>query len=158
MPRETLDKVQQCQAAAHLLTMLSQAQQQGWHEMAAKAATSLLRFVSAIANGAHTASVVPIDKALFLAGTAWQQVCSLLLLEADWLQSYKQVPDAYATKSVASLVTCTDCRPVFRFVAIKRHTWATSASASAPRCAAIAKVQRYVFCRCQKLRGMRLRC
>lgn len=48
--------------------MHSQAQANGWPEMAAKSATSLLRHMAVLRNGAHSASLVPPDKAFYLAG------------------------------------------------------------------------------------------
>ena len=78
MPADALHALRRCHEAAHLLVMHARATEKQWPLIAAKAATALLRFVPAVASGPHTASVVPVDKALYLAGTAWQQVrCAL---------------------------------------------------------------------------------
>ena len=78
--QEALDNVGRAAAAAHLLHMHAAAAAQRRPAAAAKAATSLLRYVAPVATGGAggaTASVVPVDKALYLAGTSWQQARTL---------------------------------------------------------------------------------
>jgi hypothetical protein len=92
VPQEARDQLEACYWAAHYLTMHTLAAQHGWAAVAAKAATSLLRFTAPISVASETrgsgggvatggvASVVPVDKALYLAGTAWQQARTFCLM------------------------------------------------------------------------------
>jgi hypothetical protein len=85
---ESINALQQCCDAARLLSMHAIAMQRGWHALAAKAATSLLRFIVPVATSAgKQMSVVPVDKALYLAGTVWQQVrlCHSYFTIATWI-------------------------------------------------------------------------
>ena len=73
--------LRKCLDALTHLVVLTRAEQNGWHEMAAKAATSLLRFLEPVQVGASEVVLVPADKAFYLAGCAWKKVryCSPLL-------------------------------------------------------------------------------
>ena len=69
-----VDVLQKCMNAFTYLVVLSRAEQNGWQEMAAKAATSLLRFLEPVQVGASEIVLMPADKAFYLAGCAWRKV------------------------------------------------------------------------------------
>ena len=66
--------VRKCLDALTHLVVLTRAEQNGWHELADKAATSLLRFLEPVQLGASEVALVPADKAFYLAGCAWKKV------------------------------------------------------------------------------------
>lgn len=88
MPTEALANLRACHEAAHYLVMHGRAAEHGWRAAAAKAATSLLRYTGAlsIGDGGAAAPVVPLDKALFLAGSAWREVRSAATKRSTWVQ------------------------------------------------------------------------
>jgi hypothetical protein len=65
-----------CQEASHYLVMHNRAKEKAWHEVAAKAATTLLRYTRPVSfsDTGPAAPIVPLDKALFLAGSSWREV------------------------------------------------------------------------------------
>jgi hypothetical protein len=67
--------LKKCLDAATHLVVLSRAEENGWHEMAAKAATSLLRFLEPVQQTSSNLVLMPADKAFYLAGCAWKKVC-----------------------------------------------------------------------------------
>ena len=73
---EALANLKACHEAAHYLVMHTRAAQPGRTAAAAKAATALLRYTApaSVGDGGAAAPVVPLDKALFLAGSAWREV------------------------------------------------------------------------------------
>lgn len=76
VPASAILDLKACQEASHYLAMHNRAKEQGWHAIAAKAATSLCRYTHSVSIGDNEAvtPIVPLDKALFLAGSSWQNV------------------------------------------------------------------------------------
>jgi 3-hydroxymyristoyl/3-hydroxydecanoyl-(acyl carrier protein) dehydratase len=81
LSQEGLHNLKQCLEAVHYLVMHNQGRKHGWHSIAAKAASSLLRYVVPISTTSFKALVVPADKALYIAGMACRQVHAPILVQ-----------------------------------------------------------------------------
>jgi hypothetical protein len=58
------------------LVVFNRAEENGWHTIAAKAATSLLRYLEPISTPTGDLVIISADKAFYLAGCAWKRVRS----------------------------------------------------------------------------------
>lgn len=104
MPREALDNLRACHSAAQHLTVASRASQAGaaLAPLAAKAAIALLQSVAPLSTGG--APLVPIDKALFLAGSACRSAGSAFAGAAFvLLNAFVDVTEAMEDGSAAAL-------------------------------------------------------
>jgi len=100
---EALEILHNCQLAAHYLHVHNQAAANGWLEIAAKAATSLLRHIGTVRVGGATASVVPPDKAFYLAGLAWRRITDKRGQAFVFLNALLDIAEAVEDNSAAGL-------------------------------------------------------
>ena len=83
--------------------MHNQAISNEWWDIAAKAATSLLRYIGTINIGAAPSSIVPADKAFYLAGNAWKRIADRRGQAFVFLNAFLDTTEAIEDGNTASL-------------------------------------------------------